>query len=314
MFGRKKQEVQLTEAAIQTPKPLNPEIAESISASLSKVKEAGAAQKEFISQLHSVESTAVHAADNATALSGQIEELQSSLKDSDEDIANFKDLLNVSKERAENSEAEVQNLIHKIADSTSKLDSITATFQVLDEDFNTIQNMSDSIRGIADSTNLLALNASIEAARAGEAGKGFAVVADEIRNLSTNTKELVQNIDDAIQTLHESLNKLHNEIQISGKEIKQSSEYGVEVQNHFKDVMETGQNLGMSGFHIVSTLEKISDSIRAFANSKDRILSAATDGQSSIASIYEGLNQNASTLKEAEADLKKAQDLLARER
>lgn len=314
MFGRKKQEDQLTQAAIQTPKPLNPEIAESISASLSKVTKAAAAQKNFASQLHSAESTAIHATDNANALSEQMEELHSVLKGSDQDIASFKKLLAASKENAETSEAEVQTLINKISDSTSKLDSITATFQVLDTDFNTIQSMSDSIRGIADSTNLLALNASIEAARAGEAGKGFAVVADEIRNLSTNTKELVQNIDDAIQTLHDSLNKLHKEIQISGEEIKQNSEYGIEVQHHFKDIMDNGQNIGMTGFGLVSTLEKVSDSIRAFENSKERILSAAADGQSSIASIAEGLNQNASTLTEAETGLKKAKELLAKER
>ena len=277
MFGRKKQEEPVITPTAAAPKPLNPEIGASVASSLSKVKECTVSQKDLSSKLHSAETTASQASDHISTLSRQFNEVQKIIKSSSYDITDFKELLVASKEKADTSDIEVRSLTEKIANSTSKLDSITSTFQVLDDDFNTIQNMSDSIRGIADSTNLLALNASIEAARAGEAGKGFAVVADEIRNLSTNTKELVQNIDDAIRTLHDSLNKLHNEIQLSGEEIKNCSEYGQEVERHFKDVMTNGQNIGSTGFSLLNTMEKIADNIRAMESSKDNVLSSVTD-------------------------------------
>lgn len=317
MFGRKKQEeytVTTMETAVPKAKPLNPEIGESISDSLSQIKACTSSQKAFISKLQSLKTNSNHATSDVAAISDQINELQSIIRASDHDISEFKELLVVSKDSADASDAEIENLTEKINQSTSKLDSITSTFQILDDDFNTIQNMSDSIRGIADSTNLLALNASIEAARAGEAGKGFAVVADEIRNLSTNTKQLVQNIDDAIRTLHDSLNKLHNEIQISGDEIKQSSEFCLEVKNHSKDIINNGVKIGSISSNLLNIFDKLSDNIISLEQNKDGILSAVTNNRNIMMAFFEELNQNTSALQETEKTLKKAQDLIAQER
>lgn len=317
MFGRKKKEediITTTETTAVKTKPLNPEIDKSISDSLSQLKTYTSSQKSLVSQLHSAETNANHTATTISAISEQINELESVIKNSDHDILEFKELLAASKESADTCDAEIENLVEKMNTSTSKLDSITSTFQILDDDFNTIQNMSDSIRGIADSTNLLALNASIEAARAGEAGKGFAVVADEIRNLSTNTKQLVQNIDDAICTLHDSLNKLHNEIQISGEEIKQNSKLGLDVKKHSKDIINNGQNIGIISSNLLNIFDKLSDNILSLEQNKDTILSAVTESQDAIASISDELHQNISVLQETEKTLKKTQDLIAREK
>lgn len=91
-------------------------------------------------------------------------------------LATVKNLMSTTEENNASTE-KISDVIHKVAESSQKIHTIT-----------------DTITGISEQTNLLALNASIEAARAGEAGRGFAVVAEEIRKLAEQSAKAVGEI------------------------------------------------------------------------------------------------------------------------
>ncbi|MVP00263.1 globin-coupled sensor protein [Paenibacillus lutrae] len=93
----------------------------------------------------------------------------------------------------------------KIQDLEQRMETITASAQMMEnsvgqlsESARQIQTIAVSVQEIANQTKLLSLNASIEAARTGEQGRGFAVVAGEVQKLSDDTKHTVSRISDLI--------------------------------------------------------------------------------------------------------------------
>ncbi len=172
-------------------------------------------------------------------------------------------------DKAEKAVNEADNKMAILADGINNtckgLDTITETFQVLENDFGNIQNMSNKITDIASSTSLLALNASIEAARAGEAGKGFAVVAEEISSLSASTTELVKGIDSSIGTLYTSIESLKNEIDSSKAAITKNYENAKDVKNNYKEVTECTNEVRKFSDNILNSIQNTNSKISGTA-------------------------------------------------
>lgn len=142
-------------------------------------------------------------------------------------------------------------------------DSVNETAKVVEE----ISRAAEAIIAIASQTNLLALNASIEAARAGEAGKGFAVVADNIKGLA------------------EESNTAANEITGMLSKIMEMSNRNKELTDDIRKATEQE----------ASALEQMKD---AFTN-MGQVLGETREGNESIVSLVESLNQNKNSITDA---------------
>jgi len=202
------------------------------------------------------------------------------------------DNLSTITEESSNATNEINDVIIKTYDSSSK-----------------IGQASNVISTIAQQTNLLALNAAIEAARAGNAGKGFAVVADEIKNLaeksSISTKEidaivneLQFNTQNAVKTM-ERLSIISKEQSVSVINSKNKYE---SISKAMKNAEEAVKQLNVSGEEmekmkneIIVTLENLS-SIAEENSAATQQATASIEEQAASSEEIAGASEGLSTL------------------
>lgn len=96
---------------------------------------------------------------------------------------------------AEYNKKQNNEIISKLTDNFSKIDTLVDSVITCTKDLNSIQKKQ----------KILALNASIEAARAGDMGSGFAVVAQEVGTLSLKSSEVNSKIEKYISDIAENL-------------------------------------------------------------------------------------------------------------
>ncbi|MGB9920726.1 MAG: methyl-accepting chemotaxis protein [Moorellales bacterium] len=139
---------------------------------------------------------------------------------------------------------ELDLLVNSIRAVREAFKVVTERLSALSGSVNQIGEILEVMNGIADQTNLLALNAAIEAARAGEAGRGFAVVADEVRKLAEQSRAS----SDKIRALLGSIGSETNEVVHTSEEVSRQ---------------------------VVSQLENVENTVRAFDNILDSVAAIA---------------------------------------
>jgi len=150
---------------------------------------------------------------------------------------------------------------------------VVETMSSIDSSSKKIVDIISVIDGIAFQTNILALNAAVEAARAGEQGRGFAVVASEVRNLAQRTVT-------------------------AAKEIKVLIGESVEKVGAGTVLVDTA---GQTMQEIVAAVKRVNDIMGEITTASADQSSSIESVNTSIATMDESTQQNASLVEQAAA-------------
>ena len=154
-----------------------------------------------------------------------------------------------------------------------------------------VAKVSGSIEAIAKQTNLLALNATIEAARAGAAGRGFAVVVSEVKSLAEATRQATHLIGDTVRDLDGQVGNL---ISASG------------------DASLRAKNAGEGAQQIQGIIVRVQDGFTAVGREIDGVAKAASSNLAHCDTVIDELGNLAKGVELSSADLKRADDRVAK--
>ncbi len=153
----------------------------------------------------------------------------------------------------EESNREMENLIHAMSDIRYSSDEI--------------EKIVKTIEDIASQTNLLSLNASIEAARAGDAGKGFAVVANEIRKLATKSAEAVNQTTALIESSQKAVANGMEITDNTAKSLVAVVKGSEEVLSSMDKISNASQNQKVVLEQLTQNIDLISNVVQSNASS-----------------------------------------------
>lgn len=232
-----------------------------VSAAVEQLSEAG----------QSLAQSSTEAAASLEETVAALEEMGSMVKLNSDNAKQAATLSHVSKDRAENGESEIKDLIgsmHEISKSSKKIAEII-----------------DVIDDIAFQTNLLALNASVEAARAGEQGKGFAVVAEAVRTLAHRSAEAAKDISGLI---NDSVSKIDKGTGVADK----SGAVLGEIVNSVKKVSDLNSEISSASSEQTTGIQQVSKAM----NQLDQGSQANAAASEEIAGTAEQISGQAQNL------------------
>jgi len=208
------------------------------------------------------------------AVSG--EELSNSIREVSEIITNISTYTDNAYSNSTSSVEKINGSMEVVKDSFNDIETINEQINGFRERTKAITRIVDIVKGIAGQTNLLALNAAIEAARAGESGKGFAVVAAEVRNLAEHTQNSVLDIQKNIQALHSDIDALVAHINNTASKLKDGYRSVEESISSVNEISHSLEEINDRVTQIAATIEEQNASTETFINGvKD--LSASAD-------------------------------------
>ena len=208
----------------------------------------------------SVSSGAQGLSDGVKEQAAAIEQLATSIESLSKDVAanaNDAQSANVTVSEVgqyiEESNREMENLIHAMSDIRYSSDEI--------------EKIVKTIEDIASQTNLLSLNASIEAARAGDAGKGFAVVANEIRKLATKSAEAVNQTTALIESSQKAVANGMEITDNTAKSLVAVVKGSEEVLSSMDKISNASQNQKVVLEQLTQNIDLISNVVQSNASS-----------------------------------------------
>jgi methyl-accepting chemotaxis protein len=150
-----------------------------------------------------------------------------------------------------------------------------------------ISELLNGIKDIAGLTNLLALNASIESARAGEQGKGFAVVAEQIRRLSEQSKDIVVDINEVTNSIFEKSKEAFKKSSEGAKAAKDGMAIIKDIAAYFNELKEFYK---VTNDELQCSMKEIEDTAEGFVEIQEQLMNVASISEENSAATQEILS------------------------
>lgn len=216
-----------------------------------------AMSSEFTASADETKKAAVQIADSIQNVAFEVEEQQTTVRDSAEAIdkvtveidelavrmTTVNELVKNTVELSTNGNSLVKETADKMLQANNQMQHSNTIVSALHEKSTKIEDFSTFITSIADQTNLLALNAAIESARAGEAGKGFAVVATEVRKLAEESSNAADQIRQLIADIKYDITQTAESMNDSYATVKDGSVLVEEAGHAFEDILQGVQSV-----------------------------------------------------------------------
>ena len=210
---------------------------------------------QMASASQSLANSSTQQAASLAQIAASIEQMSSMVAKNSENAKNTSSTSEESKNKAENGQdvvGQVISSIDEISQSNVKImTEIDESNRRMQDIVKVIQDIGDKtkvINEIVFQTKLLSFNASVEAARAGEHGKGFAVVAEEVGSLATMSgnaaKDITALLEKSIQTVKMTAEETKKNIEVLINEGKEKIDHGTVVAHQCREVLsEIVQNV-----------------------------------------------------------------------
>ncbi|MDE6739903.1 MAG: methyl-accepting chemotaxis protein [Lachnospiraceae bacterium] len=270
------------------------------------VSNVSAAMEQMAASMEEISATLGQLATGSNEVLGEIQQMDSRVKDGVDLVQNIKEHANTMYRRTVEGKENTNSTIEEIRGSLRKALDDSRSVQQINE-------MTKEILAITSQTNLLSLNASIEAARVGEAGKGFAVVAGEIRALadsSAQTANNIQNISDIVTEAVERLARNAGEILefIDENVMKDYDDFVEVVEQYEKDADSVNEILSVFA---VNT-EDIHQTMEAMNSGISDISSVVEDNANGVTSVADNIVTLAAAIGEIQQETTGNQEISRR--
>ena len=270
------------------------------------VSNVSAAMEQMAASMEEISATLGQLATGSNEVLGEIQQMDSRVKDGVDLVQNIKEHANTMYRRTVEGKENTNSTIEEIRGSLRKALDDSRSVQQINE-------MTKEILAITSQTNLLSLNASIEAARVGEAGKGFAVVAGEIRALadsSAQTANNIQNISDIVTEAVERLARNAGEIlEFIDKNVMMDYDDFVEVVEQYeKDADSVNEILSVFA---VNT-EDIHQTMEAMNSGISDISTVVEDNANGVTSVADNIVTLAAAIGEIQQETTGNQEISRR--
>lgn len=270
------------------------------------VSNVSAAMEQMAASMEEISATLGQLATGSNEVLGEIQQMDSRVKDGVDLVQNIKEHANTMYRRTVEGKENTNSTIEEIRGSLRKALDDSRSVQQINE-------MTKEILAITSQTNLLSLNASIEAARVGEAGKGFAVVAGEIRALadsSAQTANNIQNISDIVTEAVERLARNAGEILefIDENVMKDYDDFVEVVEQYEKDADSVNEILSVFA---VNT-EDIHQTMEAMNSGISDISTVVEDNANGVTSVADNIVTLAAAIGEIQQETTGNQEISRR--
>ncbi len=259
------------------------------------ITESGAATREMVASIESVNSSLTKQKEVIDEAVGYIREMaeitdnirrhvEEQYKAVEESTASVEEMASsissVSKSTAHAEEIS-KKLVNVAEEGGEKISSTMRSIQEIQESSVKITEAISGITRIAATTNLLSMNAAIEAAHAGEAGAGFGVVAEEIRKLAADSAEEAKSIKENVQEMLKKIEQGTKESDEAGRaferimtELNQTVSIIVEIANAMNEQRVAADDMLKSMQHLVELSNEIKQAVHDEAEGSERVIEA----------------------------------------